>query len=112
MDKKIALTIIIIIVAGSFLFVKNESSISGNVIQTEYSGNIYEATLKIDNMYCEACAYGVKAQLEELQGVVNADIDYKNASGIVIYDADIIDASIIADASTIYPATTISNKKL
>ena len=113
MDKKIALIVIIIIlVAGFFLFVKNQSSVSGSVIQTEYVGNLHETTLKIDNMYCEACAYGVKAQLEELEGVVNADINYKDASGIVIYNADIINPSTIAAASTVYPATTVSDKKL
>ena len=100
MDKKIALIVIIIIlVAGFFLFVKNQSSVSGSVIQTEYVENLHETTLKIDNMYCEACAY-------------NADINYKDASGIVIYNADIINPSTIAAASTVYPATTVNDKKL
>ena len=63
-------------------------------------------------MYCESCAYGVAAQIRELEGVVNAEVDYKTASGIVRYDANKVSAEEIAKTSTVYPATIKEDKKI
>ena len=114
MDKKIILWIAIvgILLIGSFLIVKNKGDLSGNVISEENIKNLYKVNLDIKNMYCEACAYGVKAQIQELNGVVSANIDYREANGVVIYDADKVDAQTIADASTVYPATVVNDEKI
>ncbi len=114
MDKKILLWIVVgILLVGSFLLLRDtQTNISGYTTIEEDIENLHEVNLAIENMYCEACAYGVKAQIQELDGVVVADINYKEASGVVLYDASKVDSQTIADASTVYPAVVVNNKKI
>jgi len=114
MDKKVMLAIIIgILLVGAFLVVRNvNGKTSGYAISQEDVENLHEVRLSIDNMYCEACAYGVKAQLEELDGVVNAEINYQEANGVVLYDANKVNAQTVAEASTVYTAHIVEDKKL
>jgi len=114
MDKKIiGITIVlaIIFVFGALLFVRSaDSSVSGNTVGGV--SNLYQVDLEIEGMYCDACAYGVKAQIEALEGVVSAEINVDEASGIVKYDADKVGAEEIAKASTVYLATVVEDFKL
>ena len=114
MDKKILLwTVVIgILLVGSFLVVKNmKSNISGHTISEEYIENLHRTNLDIKDMYCAACALGVKAQIEGLEGVVSADINaWTGSGGVVLYDADKVNAKTIADASTVYPANILGDK--
>ncbi len=113
MDKKILLWIVVgILLISSFLVVKSIRNPSGNIIIEENIENLHKANLDIKDMYCESCAFGVKAQIEELEGVVSADIDFKTAKGIVLYDADKVDSQKIADASTVYPASVVDDEKV
>lgn len=114
MDKKIRLTIIIVVVIfASFLIFKNIGyGTTGYVINEQNVENLHETSLAIEGMYCDACAYGVKAQIEELEGVVKADINAWEASGVVIYDADKVDPNTIAAASTVYLASVVSDRSL
>lgn len=115
MDKKIVLWVVVIgvLLVTSFLVVKNmKNNISGYTITEEDIDNLHKTNLDIKDMYCDACALGVKAQIEELEGVVKADINAWTASGVVLYDADKVDAQTIADASTVYPATVVNDKKV
>lgn len=115
MDNKIILLVVVIgiLLIGSFLFLRGaQNNISGNVINEQEIENLHRANLDIKDMYCEACAYGVKAQIQELDGIVSADINYREASGVVLYDADKVDAQTIADASTIYPATVVNDEEV
>jgi len=106
----IILVILLVLVAGSFFLIKNVGeNISGNTIDSQEVENLNEATLAIEGMYCQACSYAVKAQMEELYGVVSVDINYKDASGVVLYDVDKVDAESIAAASTAYPASVVSD---
>lgn len=100
---------IVVLIVFVFLLADNRE-VTSNIIIDQNVKNLHETNLAIENMYCEACAYGVKAQLEELEGVVNADIDYKTASGVVLYDADKVNAETIAAASTVYPANVLRDK--
>jgi copper chaperone CopZ len=110
MGKKITIGIILlIIILGFFIVAKNtKSNVSSNVI-TEQPSNLHEVSLSIEDMYCDACAYGVQAQLEELDGVISADINALEGTGLVLYNADIVDSQTIAAASTVYPATVVSD---
>ncbi len=113
MDKKILLWIVVgILLIGSFLVVKNIGNPTGNVIIEENIENLHKVSLDIKDMYCDACALGVKAQMEELDGVVSADINAWTASGVVLYDADKVDSQRIADASTVYPASVVNDEKV
>ena len=112
MGKKIIIGVIVLIILASVFIITNKNKeITGSVIAQDIE-NLHETSLAIEGMYCQSCAYGVKAQLEELDGVVNADINYKTSSGIVQYDADKIDAETIAAASTVYPCRVVGDKKI
>ena len=113
MDKKTLLFIVMgILLVSSFLVVKNIGNPSGNIIIKEDIENLHKTNLEIKDMYCEACSFGVKAQIEGLEGVVSEDIDFKTAKGIVLYDADKVDYQTIADASTVYPASVVDDEKV
>jgi copper chaperone CopZ len=108
MDKRIILISLI-----SILLISScTSTNTGNIIKKSTHQNLYQAELKIEGMTCPSCAYGVKAQLEELDGVIKADIDYEKGKGTVIYDKSKISAEQIARASTVYPAQVISSKRI
>lgn len=87
-------------------------SVSSDEINPQEIENLHETSLAIDGMYCEACAYGVEAQIKELDGIVSADVDHKTASGVVRYDADKVSAEDIAKASTVYIATVSEDKRV
>ena len=109
MGKGLIITAMVVILVVSFLlFVNGDgSTISSSSIDENI--NLRECILSIEGMYCEACGYGVKAQIEELNGVMSADINYKDSSGVVLYDANKVDAETIAAASTVYPASVVSD---
>ena len=110
MDKKMMIGIVVLILLVFVFLSANNKEVTGKTVIEQDVKNLHETSLAIENMYCEACAYGVKAQIEELDGVVNADINYKTASGVVLYDADRVDAETIAAASTVYPANVLRDK--
>ena len=110
MDRKIMIGIVVLIVLFFVFLSADNREVTGNTIIDQDVKNLHETNLAIENMYCEACAYGVKAQLEELDGVINADIDYTTARGVVLFDADKVDAETIAAASTVYPAKVVEDK--
>lgn len=62
-------------------------------------------SFSIDGMYCEACAYGMEAALEDLDGVYDAEISYEEATGAIVYDdkkVDKEDIQGIVDPYTIH----------
>jgi copper chaperone CopZ len=75
------------------------------------SGNIHKLALKIEGMNCPFCAQGVQAQLQQVPGVLKADVSYSQGAGIVLYDASKTKPETIAAASTSYPATVVSDER-
>lgn len=112
MGKKIVWLIVIgILIVGGILFVKNSGGkVTGNVISEGEAENLHEVQLSIEGMYCGSCAYGVESQIESLDGVVSADINFRDGGGKVLYDADKVSVGEIAAASTVYPASVVSDK--
>jgi mercuric ion binding protein len=43
-------------------------------------------TLAVENMYCAACPYTVKASLQAVPGVKQAIVSYREKTAIVTYD--------------------------
>jgi mercuric ion binding protein len=43
-------------------------------------------TLAVENMYCAACPYTVKASLQAVPGVKQAVVSYREKTAIVTYD--------------------------
>jgi len=68
--------------------------------------------LKVKGMDCAGCAYGVKSQLEEKEGVIEAEIKFPEGTGTVIYDAKKISKEEIVEASTVYSVIIISDTEL
>ena len=114
MDKKaLWIMAMLVLMVVAFFVVKNvNSGVSGNTISEQDVKNLHQVDLAIEGMYCGACAIGVEAQIEELDGVISADINAWEASGTVKYDADKIDPNTIAAASTYYPASVVKDAKL
>lgn len=44
------------------------------------------ATIEIDGMHCTSCAMSIDSELEELQGVHNAETSYAKSKTTVEYD--------------------------
>jgi len=110
MDRKIVLGVVVVVVLLLVVW-GGGAKTTGYSVSEQEVGNLYEASLGIDDMYCMSCAYGVEAQMEELDGVIDASVDYKTASGVVLYDRDKVSAEEIALASTVYPAHVVSDVK-
>jgi copper chaperone CopZ len=111
MDKRILMlvTILILIVVGLFIVRNIGANVTGKVVDEGGVENLREVSLFIEGMYCDACALGVEAQIEELDGVINAKVNAFEGSGVVRYDANKVDAETIAEASTVYPASVVSD---
>jgi periplasmic mercuric ion binding protein len=57
-------------------------------------------TLTVQNMYCAACPYTVKARLEALRGVAKVAVSYKEKTAIVTYDDSKTDVKTLTEATT------------
>jgi copper chaperone CopZ len=64
-------------------------------------------SLAIEDMTCQSCALGLEYELEQLEGVYEANVDYTTGVGEVSYDPSVIDTETIAAGSTIYPASVV-----
>jgi copper chaperone CopZ len=86
-------------------------TMTGNVVgptkSIPPSENIQETDIAIEGMTCMSCALGVKYELEQVEGVISADVDYATGTGKIRYDADKVDPQTVAKASTVYPANVV-----
>jgi copper chaperone CopZ len=108
MKRVIIYTILTILTLIALISCGTNTATEVNIEEVE--GNVHQVNLDIEGMYCASCSTGVAYQLEQLDGVISADIDYKEGTGVVIYDADKVTAEEIAAASTEYPATVASDE--
>ncbi len=60
--------------------------------------SIEQKIIKIDGITCTACEHKIEKALKNLEGIVNADVDYASASADISYIPDKIDLSDIYDA--------------
>ena len=58
------------------------------------------AELKLDSIQCLMCSYSIEENLRELRGVKKVQVDLKNKSGSVVFNANIIDLSTIENKIT------------
>lgn len=122
--KKLIILFLVIVIALAFYLNSTKETASqsleapNGIIKSEQIDtlssidNLHEVNLDIKGMSCVSCAYGVESQIKELDGVVSAKINYKTSTGIVIYDADKVNAETIAKASTAYQATVDTDRRL
>ena len=77
------------------------------------------ASLVLDSLQCLMCSVNVEESLLSLKGVKNIKVDLKNKSGVVVYNANVIDLSAIEEKITSIgynvngkPANKIAYEKL
>lgn len=105
------------ILAAVALFMAGCTSVTGQntpdeTVQQSIPTNLHEATFQIEGMTCVSCAAGVEYQFKQVNGVIEAAVDYKDGKGTVVFDADRIDADTIAQASDVYPAKVVSDEPI
>ncbi len=112
----ILLLIILLFVSGCITDdVNNPDSNPGNspsnVKTTPNPENLRQLSLKINGMTCAGCAFGVQYSLKQLDGVVDAEINYLEGTGELIYDAGKISKERIVndEAFSIYPAEVVED---
>jgi len=103
--KKILLGLII----ASFLLYGCTAETTGNTVDSVSLEGLQVAELQIEGMYCSSCATGVEYELKQVDGVVDATVNYKTGKCSVSYDPSKTDAASIARASTVYKATVVSD---
>ena len=84
---------------------KPESEAKENYIEVNQQKNLRQATLKIDGMFCTSCATGAEYALKEMEGVVDASVDYDSGIGKVIYDPSKISMDELVQTIKPYTAT-------
>ena len=70
----------------------------------------HKATFALEGMTCPSCALGIEYQWKQLDGVYDAQINYPEGTGFVVYDTAKLSAEAIAAASTIYPARVTTDE--
>lgn len=53
---------------------------------SEESTNTQEVTLKVDGMTCKMCPLTIKTALRKLDGVVDAEVSFKDKEAKVVYE--------------------------
>lgn len=97
--------LVVVVIAGN-------NGITGNVAkETSTPPNLKTANLEIEGMTCQSCALGVEYELKQVDGVVDAKVNYQDGTGNVTFDPAKVDAETIAKASTVYPAKVVSDGK-
>lgn len=77
-----------------------------------------ESTIAIEGMMCEkGCKSTIQSHLREMNGVINADVDYEGKKAMVSYDNRIISSNEMVDmintlADGIYKANLIEEKPI
>ncbi|WP_339635177.1 cation transporter [uncultured Sneathiella sp.] len=78
-------------------------------LQAAQTEGLQIATLKVSNMYCAACPTIVRRTLEDVDGVVKADVSYRTKQATVTFDPTKSSSSqLTAAVSDLgYPASII-----
>ncbi|MEK6848407.1 MAG: heavy metal-associated domain-containing protein [Nanoarchaeota archaeon] len=92
---------VVVVIAGN-------NGITGNAVkETSLQSNLETANLEIEGMTCQSCALGVEYELKQVDGVVDAKVNYQDGTGIVTFDPAVVNAETIAEASTVYPVKVV-----
>lgn len=106
--KKYIYTGILILAILVVVVIAGQNGLNGNAVkEVNIEQNLETASLQIEGMTCQSCALGVKYELEQVNGVVDAKVNYQDGTGTVTFDPTIVDAETIAKASTVYPAKVV-----
>ena len=67
---------------------------------TSCSGDKRTASLVLDSLQCLMCSVNVEESLLSLKGVKKIQVDLKNKSGNVVYNANVVDLASIEEKIT------------
>lgn len=76
LGKNLILILLVFLTAGVFFFFYENGGF------TDYSF----ATVKVEGLYCEACPPRIKKAIEEVPGVIRADVELLTSRAIVYFD--------------------------
>jgi len=103
--KKYVIAGVLILAVLVVVFIAGNNGITGNAVkETDTSQNLETANLIIEGMSCQSCALGVEYELKQVNGVIDAKVNYRDGTGTVTFDPAMVDAETVAKASTVYPA--------
>ncbi|HEX9667510.1 MAG TPA: cation transporter [Thermodesulfobacteriota bacterium] len=81
---------------------------------SEEGTNKQEVTLKVDGMTCRMCPLTIKTALKKLNGVVDADVSYKDKEAKALYEDGKVTVDDIVktiESSGNYKATSLSKER-
>ena len=95
--------------------VTTTTNISENVIDN----NLFEASFSISGMMCKmGCAKAIENNLNKMEGVQNASVDFETSIATVLYNSSLLKTEDLAltvfntgDAYTVSNMSSASNKK-
>lgn len=95
--------------------VTTTTNISENVIDN----NLFEASFSISGMMCKmGCAKAIENNLNKMEGVQNASVDFETSIATVIYNSSLLKTEDLAltvlntgDSYTVSNMSSASNKK-
>ncbi|MDO5829440.1 MAG: cation transporter, partial [Methanocorpusculum sp.] len=82
---------------SSFCVVMNSLRLNFTKIYRKESDNTVEKTINIEGMMCEHCSGRVKTALENIDGVLSADVDHKSGTAEITLNKD-VDNSVLKKA--------------
>lgn len=82
-------------------------SFQSSQAQASEDATTEEVTLAVENMTCSLCPYTVRKSLQQVEGVVDAQIDFDNKTATVVYDPQKTGVEALTQATTHagYPST-------
>ncbi len=93
--------LVVVVIAGN-------TGITGNAIkETNTPQDLETANLRIEGMTCQSCALGVEYELKQVDGVIDAKVNYQEGAGVVTFDPNVVGSETIAKGSTTYPAKIV-----
>lgn len=112
MKKYIYVGILILAVLVVVVIAGNNGTTGNAVKEVNTQSNLETADLQIEGMTCQSCALGVEYELKQVNGVIDAKVNYQDGTGKVTFDPAQVDAETIAKSSTVYPAKVVKKEDL
>ncbi len=91
--KPLIISVVTLVVLAIALTVSNPSTSS-----SEEGTDTKDVTLRVDGMTCKMCPLTIKTALKRVEGVVSADVGYKDKEAKVLYEKDKVTVDEIVKA--------------
>ena len=75
-------------------------SFQSSQAQASEDATTEEVTLAVENMTCSLCPYTVRKSLQQVEGVVDAQVDFGNKTATVVYDSQKTGVKALTQATT------------